>query len=125
MELSYRAAEAFNGRDIEAFLELMDAEVQGVPLASDMVGGGYRGREGTRRWWDELLEAFPDVTIDVLEMHEADDATIAAVRMRGHGAGGATPIDETLWRVTRWRDGKCVWWGTFRSEADARGALAV
>ena len=66
VELSYRAAEAFNGRDIEGFLELMDADVRGMPLAS------------------------------------------AAVRMRGHGAGGATPIDETLWRVTQWRDGKCV-----------------
>ena len=48
VELSYRAAEAFNRRDLDAFLALQANDVEGVPLASDMEGG-YHGHGGTRR----------------------------------------------------------------------------
>jgi hypothetical protein len=124
VELSHRAADAFNRRELDEFLALQDADVEGVPLASDLQGT-YRGHAGTRRWWSELFEAFPDLTIDVLELRTHDDLTIAAVRMRGHGAGGATPVDMTLWRVDRWRDQKVVWWGSFRTEADALEAAGL
>ena len=49
VDLSYRAADAFNQRDLGAVLALQDDEVEGVPLASDMEGG-YHGHDGTRRW---------------------------------------------------------------------------
>ena len=55
-------------------------------------------------------------------MRARDDLTIAELRMRGHGAGGAVPVDVTIWRVSQWRDGKCIWWGSFRTEADAQAA---
>jgi ketosteroid isomerase-like protein len=124
VELSHRAAEAFNRRDIDAFLDLQHPDVEGFPLASDM-HGGYRGHGGTRRWWNELFEAFPDVTIEIVELRAHEDLTIAAVRMRGHGAVGATPVDMTLWRVDRWLDQKCVWWGSFRTESDALQAFGL
>ena len=84
VELSYRAAEAFNRRDLDAFLALQANDVEGVPLASDMEGG-YRGR----------------------------------------GAGGAVPVDMTIWRVSRWRAGQCIWWGSFRSESEAEAIEAM
>jgi hypothetical protein len=39
--------------------------------------------------------------------------------------GGAVPVDTTIWRVSRWRDGKCTWWGRFRSESDALQAMGL
>jgi hypothetical protein len=36
VKLGYRAADAFNRRDLGAFLALQDDDVQGVPLAVDM-----------------------------------------------------------------------------------------
>jgi hypothetical protein len=122
VELSYRAADAFNRRDPDAFVALMDSDVEGHPLAMDMEGG-YCGHAGTRRWWNAQFDSFPDLTIEVLEMNDLGEVTVAALRMRGHGAGGSVPVDVTIWRVSRWRDHKCVWWGTFRSEADALQAV--
>lgn len=58
-------------------------------------------------------------------MTDPGDLTIAELRMRGHGAGGAVPVDVTIWRVSRWRDGKCVWWATYRSEAEALEAVGL
>jgi len=124
VKLGYRAADAFNRRDLGAFLALQDDDVQGVPLAVDMEGG-YRGHDGIRRWWGDLFDAFPDLTIEVVEVRDHGDLTISAVRMRGHGAGGAAPVDMTIWRVARWRRQKCIWWGTFRTESDALEAMGL
>jgi hypothetical protein len=124
VDLSYRAAEAFNRRDLAAFLALQDEDVEGHPLAMDMEGG-YCGHDGTRRWWDAQFASFPDLTIEIVEMSDPADLTIAELRMRGHGAGGAVPVDMTIWRVSRWRQGRCIWWGSFRSESDALEAMGV
>jgi ketosteroid isomerase-like protein len=121
-ELSRRAADAFNRRDLDAYLALQAKDVLGVPLATDMEGE-YHGHGGTKRWWKAQFDAFPDLTIEILDMTEHGDATVAALRMRGHGAGGSVPVDMEIWRVTRWRDGHCYWWASYRSEADALAAV--
>jgi hypothetical protein len=36
VELSHRAAEAFNRRDLDAYLATQAEDVEGVPLATDM-----------------------------------------------------------------------------------------
>jgi hypothetical protein len=118
LDLSRRAAEAFNARDLDAFLALQDEQVEGIPLARDM-DGDYHGHAGTRRWWKAQFDSFPDLTIEIVDMTDPGDFTVAALRMRGHGAGGSVPVDVTIWRVSRWREGKCDWWGSFRSEAEA------
>lgn len=102
----------------------MDKDVEGHPLAMDMEGG-YCGHSGTKRWWEAQFDSFPDLTIEVLDMIEADDVTIAKLCMRGHGAGGSVPVKTVIWRASRWSGDKCTWWGTFRSEEDARIAMGV
>ena len=48
MEVFKRVVVAFNRRDLGAFLEMMDADVEAVPLLGDMKGD-YRGHAGMRR----------------------------------------------------------------------------
>jgi SnoaL-like protein len=87
--------------------------------------GGYCGHEGTKRWWDAQFESFPDLTIEVVDMTDPGDMTVAELRMRGSGAGGSVPVDVTIWRVSQWRDSKCVWWGSFRTQEEALAAEGV
>ena len=124
VELGYRASEAFNRRDLGTYLALHDDDVRTFPLAGDMEGG-HRGHDGLRRWWTDLLDAFPDLTIEVVEVRDHGDMTLAAVILHGHGAGGAAPVDMRVWRVARWRRQKCVWWGSFRSESEALEAVGL
>ena len=84
--------------------------------------GAYHGHEGIRRWLEGLLTGFPDFAVEILEMSERGDRTFATVRARGHGAGSATPLDETVWHFSRWRDGKCTRWGVYTSEKQAHEA---
>ena len=86
--------------------------------------GGYRGHAGIRRWWGDLLNVFPDFAVEVIDVRDLGDMTLAALRFLGHGADSESPFDETVWRVSELRDGKAVWWRTYNTEDEAlRGAL--
>jgi ketosteroid isomerase-like protein len=124
VELMHRAYDAFNRHDLDAFLALMDAEVQAVPLAS-AIEGDYRGHDGMRRWWNDLFDAFPDWTVEVVEVRDLGDLTLTHVRNRGRGAGSDAPFELTLWQVAEARDGKAVWWSNHRTEAHALEAVAL
>jgi ketosteroid isomerase-like protein len=124
VELAHRTIDAFNRRDLDALLAVMDEDVEGAPpLAS--VEGSYRGHAGIRRWWVSLFSGLPDFAIDVVEMREYGDLTTATLRTRAHGATSQTPVEETLWLVWESRNGKVVWWQTFRSEVEAVDAVRL
>jgi ketosteroid isomerase-like protein len=119
-----RGVDAFNRRDLGAWLELMDADVEAVPRLA-AVEGVFHGRAGTRRWWGHLFDAFPDFTIEVIEVRELGDLTLAALRYRAHGADSDAPVEARLWLVGRWRRGKVAWWRTFGAETDALEAVGL
>lgn len=87
--------------------------------------GGFHGHDGIRRWWRDLLGFLPDVAVDVLAVRDLGDLTVAALRIRGHGAESAAPVDETVWSAAEWRHGKCVWWANFGTEAAALEAVRL
>jgi ketosteroid isomerase-like protein len=125
VELLYRVSDAFNQRDFDALLALMDDDVEHVPRAVAIEGGSYHGHDGTRRWWKNLLDVFPDFVIEVGEVRDPGDLTLAVLRLRGRGTGSDIPSDETVWQVARWRRGKCVWWATFDARAEALEAAGL
>ena len=124
VELHYQAMDAYNRRDLDAYLALMDHDLEGIPRIA-AIEGSYHGHEGMRRWWTALLDTWPDHTIDLLEVRDFGDLTVAVVRARGHGAGSDTPLDETPWQVARWRRGKCVLMRMCNTEAEALEAVGL
>jgi ketosteroid isomerase-like protein len=124
VELTYRATDAFNRRDLDAFLALVDDDVEYVPRAV-VIEGSYHGHDGIRRWWENLFDVWPDLTTQLVEVRDLGDLTVAAVHFRGQGAGSDIPWDETFWQVARWRGGKCVWMGSFDTRAEALEAVGL
>jgi ketosteroid isomerase-like protein len=124
VELTYRAMEAVNRRDLDAFLAFMDPAVEGVPRTTRMEGLRH-GHEGVRLWWESMFEVLPDFTATVMAVRDGGDVTLLEVRVEGHGAGSGTPFDETVWQVARWRRGKVIWWQTFDSRAEALEAAGL
>jgi ketosteroid isomerase-like protein len=118
VDLGLLMYEAFNRRDLDAMLALMHDEVEIKPRLGALEGD-YRGHEGVRRWWSNLLEFLPDYTAEVEELQDLGDVTLGQIRGRGHGAASNTPIVETWWQSIRWRDGRCIWWRNFATEAQA------
>jgi ketosteroid isomerase-like protein len=124
VELAHRAFDALNRRDLGAYLALMEDDVEAVPRLVAMEGG-YHGHDGIRRWWQNLLDAFPDYTVEVVEVRDLGDLTFIALRNRGHGAGSDAPIEHRLWTLAEWRREKVVWWRTYGTEAEALAAVGL
>jgi SnoaL-like domain len=89
-------ADAFNRRDWTAFVALADDEID-VESRLVAMEGGFQGHEGLRRGWDAFLGAFPDYIVEIDELRDFGDVTLAHLRGLGHGAGSATPLIDPFW----------------------------
>ena len=124
VELAQRASDAINRRDLDAYLALMDDDVEAAPRVG-VVEGDFHGHEGIRRWWGNLFDVFPDFSVEIVEIRDLGELILAALQLRGRGAGGDTPVDEMVWYVARARRGKCIWWATFQTRAEALEAAGL
>ena len=116
VELYRQGIDAFNRRDLDAFLALAHPDVVGVSRVLAIEGGSYRGHEGTREWWNNLLDVFPDFTIEVVSVRDAGQLTVSELRNRAHGEGSAAPLEEFIWQVSEWRNGQVVRWQMYGSQ---------
>lgn len=62
-----RIPEAWNRRDLEAYLELLDPEIEWFPGATRVEGGAYRGRQGIRQFWADIEATFDKLVPDFEE----------------------------------------------------------
>ena len=126
VEAFKRGADAYNRRDLDAFLTVCDPEVEIITRLIPLEGGdSYKGHDGVRDWWRDLFAIFPDFSAEILEARDLGDFVIALVRVRGHGLDSGTPFEETLWQAGEFCHGRVVWWQTFESEAEALEAAEL
>jgi ketosteroid isomerase-like protein len=124
VELAYRAYDAVNRGDLDGLLALMDDDVEAVSFLVAMEGA-YHGHAGIRRWWHNLFDVFPDFAVEVVEVRDSRDETLATLRNRGQGSSSGTPFEESLWMVAGWRRGKCFWWQAFGDKDKALEAAGL
>ena len=122
--MARRAFAAINQRDLDTVLALLDEDVESVSRIA-AIEGPLRGHEGYRRWWDAWFGAFPDYQLEVVEIKDHGDAVIIAFRASGHGAGSDLPFEDLAWHVSRWREGKSVWWKVCLREVEALEAAGL
>ncbi len=59
----------------------------------------YKGRDGVRQFYQQLMKALPDLAIEVQRRHVADDAILLEVIIRGTHLGGWRGLPATGRRV--------------------------
>ena len=126
VELSYRVIDAFNRRDIAAYLALADPDLELTPYEVRAQGGEpYRGYSGVRSWWEESLAVFPDLRAEVYEIRDFGDRELVHAVVRGQGAASGASIERPVWLVAEWHNGRMVSWCSFESEAEALEAVGL
>jgi ketosteroid isomerase-like protein len=122
----HEAIDAFNRRDLDGYLALMDPACEFTPYEVMVQGGTpYTGHEGVRRWWAESFAVLPDLNAEIDEVKAGGDFTFVSGRLRGSGAGSGAPIEREMWLAIEWRDGREVWWASFESRAEALEAAGL
>jgi hypothetical protein len=124
VELYQLGIEAFNRRDLEGFLALADPDVVGISRVLAIEGQSYRGHDGTREWWKDLLGVFPDFRIEIVWVRDAGNLTVSELRNSAHGEGSAA-LEEAVWQVSEWRDARVVQWQIYDREQDALEAAGI
>lgn len=124
VELYRQGIDAFNRRDLEAFLALADPDVIGVSRVLEIEGGPYRGHAGVRDWWEALLDVFPDFYIEILSIRSGEQVTVAGLCNRARGEGSAA-VEDFVWQIAEWRSGRVVRWEIHASEAEALDAAGL
>ena len=85
--------EAFQARDIDAFVAAHHANAEARNLRSQIVGP-YRGHAGIRRMAEETFEMAPDFDLQIDEIRDCGRRVLLLGRQRG--TVGGVPIDEVL-----------------------------
>jgi limonene-1,2-epoxide hydrolase len=109
---------AFNERDLDAFVEVLDPEVE---LHS--MRGLRKGREAARLWATRPPGGVQQ-TVELDELHEDADRAVALIRRvwRWDEDGSPAGEDELAW-LFELRDHKIRSWRPFEDRAEALGKL--
>ena len=83
------AVRAYNDRDVDALLGVLDADAELVPMRSLVEGGSYRGHQGVRRLLAEMNEEWSRFEIHPDTLREMADSVLllAHFELRGRASG--------------------------------------
>jgi ketosteroid isomerase-like protein len=121
IEIVCGSHEAFRRRDLEAFVDHMDPDVEFTSLILE-VEGTYRGHDGIRSWWNDVLGVFPDWQPQVEDAREVGNRVVLRVRVEGSGTGSGIDLDRDIWQVAQVEGGRLRAWKFFRTEQEALDA---
>jgi ketosteroid isomerase-like protein len=114
--------DAFHRRDLDEFLGYHDSDVEFKSLVLE-VEGVYRGHDGLRAWWENVVDVFPDWMPQIEDAREAGNRVLLRVRVEGHGTGTGIDLDRHAWNVVEVHDGRITSSAFYRTEDEARQAM--
>ena len=115
--------DAFHRRDLDEFLSYHESDVEFKSLVLE-VEGVYRGHDGLRAWWENVVDVFPNWMPQIEDAREAGDRVLLRVRLEGHGTGTGIDLDRHAWNVVEVHDGRITSSAFFRTEEEALHAMA-
>lgn len=103
-----------------------DPDIEMVNAAGWVIETTYRGREGVRRWWDDLDEAFADFGFELVDARELDEERVLTTqRMVGTFRATGIPVDAPWASILTVRDGRIVRAEGFLTERRALRAAGM
>ncbi|HVS29124.1 MAG TPA: nuclear transport factor 2 family protein, partial [Solirubrobacteraceae bacterium] len=125
--ITKRARAAIDRRDFEALMPVISDDMELHPAIGGAFVGAttYSGKEGVRRYFEEILEVIEDFQIEPLGFSAWRDYLIVPNRISGHGTASGIDIATEMTFIWRLRDGQFVWGATFFSRAEGLEAIGA
>jgi ketosteroid isomerase-like protein len=126
VELVRRANDAFNRRDVDAWLSFYSPDIVYRPVPSFTDSQERRGLGAMRRFMEEWHDAWAeDYTTEAESIREYGDVVIALLRFSGHAKASGVEVAGGIFEVYGFHDGKIVSVEDFTDRADALRAAGV
>jgi ketosteroid isomerase-like protein len=123
VETFRRGFAAVNHGDLDGFLASAHPDVEFTSLIAEAEGETFRGHEGIRRWWNEVVLPLGGLHGGPDEVRDLGDTVLGRVVATYRPEG--VEVRQTIWIVVRYRDGMATWWRFFRTEAEALEAAGL
>jgi hypothetical protein len=121
-----RFTEAFNARDIEAFIGFCDAGIEYHSTFAAVGGGVYHGHDGMRRYQRDLEDAWGrEVRAEPEAYFDLGQQTLIFYVLQGRGIQSGVEVAMPVAVVARWRDGLVIYIKAYAEREDALRDLGV
>ena len=125
-QLARHVLELLSSGDAARVNELADPDVEWHSFFAELADGGvYHGHEGTKRFMNDINDAWETVRGDVDDAHCVGDTAVLVghIHYRGRVSGLETEA-PAAW-LTRFRDGRVICWRAFREPRKALEAAGL
>jgi|SRR5215211_1698897 len=106
VEALWRGYEAFNRRDIDAWLEGFHPDAEMHDLSSIPDAPVRRGHAALREWVSMMDEIWVGGRYEPEDFIDAGQSVVVAVRGTGRGRGSEIPMDVEMFHLFEIEDGK-------------------
>jgi ketosteroid isomerase-like protein len=114
------AYDAWTRWDVERIVELVHPESVARPILGANLGSNvYVGREGARRWFQDLHAEWVAFESTVVSIEERGDRALCTFRIHARGRASGVVVDGELYHVIELRDGMIIKLDAFRGREDA------
>ncbi len=126
VEITKRALDAFNRRDVDGFMELTTCDFEYYPsLVGAVEHRSFSGREGMEQYFEDQRSAWEEFRALADEFRDLGDHVLALGRMEGRGKGSGVPIGAPFGTITDFRDGKVSRIRVYLDHAEALQAAGL
>jgi ketosteroid isomerase-like protein len=126
VEIAKRALDAFNRRDVDAFMEFTTSDFELFPaMAGAVVGSSVRGREGIEMLFGEIRDIWEEQHVIADEFRDLGDRVLVLGRIVGRGRASGIPVETPVATITDFRDGKMARVRTYLDHGEALRAAGL
>ena len=125
VEIVLAAVEAFQARDVEAWVACFHPDAELLWPRNLLEGGSYRGHEGIRRAIADSYETWEDIRLDRLDLRAIDDCVVLLSHNTIVGKDQGPAIEYQGAYVVKVSDGKCICFRPYPSHREALEAVGL
>lgn len=109
IDLLLAGYEAWNRGDRDAWLELLDPDIQ-IETSGVFpdLAPSYHGHKRAAKFWSQMMEPWEEFHIEVERIEEDGDVAAAGIRFRARGADSGVVVDMRFGNGIRLRDGLAI-----------------
>ena len=114
------AYDAWNRRDVERIVELVHPDCVARPILGANLGANvYPGRDGARRWFQDLHQEWETFETEVTGIEERGERALCTFHVHARGRASGVVIDGDLYHLIEFRGGLIIRLDAFRERDDA------
>src|SRR5436190_5158779 len=125
VELVRAAFDAYFRGDMEAVLGLMDPEIVVMQPPEVPDGTTLHGHAGVMEAIAAWPEQWDDYQLEIVQIVDAGDHVAVRTHQRGRGKGSGVEVEDKIWFVAGFRNGRIADWRMFGAESEALEAAGL